>query len=249
MKSELIEYPIWLPSTVKSMVSDYLLSLQNTIEVFSDEPGSFYYLNAKKQLQNFSRFQSIYTSSHMKDIWSELYAISSEATDELATEFFIFEQAYSHTVETHEIIVEKIVKSKSTLKMLQKVSEAIPVENDSPFDYVSTCMPKGFTNNLSVFIENLKQKINKFELNERSISHYSSYYCPIPKKFKGNLGLRNFFVHKLYLFFQKHYGAPMYSKITTIIFLIFDEALDSNHILKLCKDANKHLSEDYLFKI
>lgn len=246
MKPELIEFPKWLAPTVKIKVCEYLSSLQNTIEVFSDdESESFYYLYAEEQLQNFRRFQLIYTSTHMKDIWTELYEISSEATEELATDFFTYEQAYTQIVDMHEANVEEIIKSKIALKRLQEVSEIIPVENDSPFDYVATSMPKGFTDNLNIFVENLKQKINT---NECNISYYSTYLGPITKKFKGNLGLRTFFVHKIYLFFQKHYGAPMYSKIATIIFVIFGEALDSNHVLKLCKGANKHLDEDYSFK-
>ncbi|HFR5645367.1 TPA: hypothetical protein ACHW7I_001575, partial [Legionella pneumophila] len=163
MESELIEFPQWLVPAIKIKVKEFLSSLQNMSEVFSHEPSSFYYLFANDQLQNFKRFQSIYTSTHMKDIWVELYKISSEATEELATDFFTFEHAYSQIIFMHESNVEKILKSKIALKRLQEALEIIPTENDSPFDHVSTSMPKEFPDMLNIFIENLKEKINKFE--------------------------------------------------------------------------------------
>lgn len=227
-ESPSIHLPHWLPIEIQTNIKEELIF----IEEQKNSPARLYVDMYPAFVKYFNRLKPAYTSENLKDFWLSLYKESPEKTINFSSYLSRVENEYDGAIRLLYKHRAEIVTCERMLKEALKLYETMEEYACHYFGHMLQKNHSKLMEELAKFQKKTKKDLREFKKHCKGESYLFDDGWLLSRQHKSKNSLAIYFTRKIYLYFQKHFGKPMYNEISLILNATFKTNYTANEVLK-----------------
>lgn len=225
-----VNLPSWITSDVRLIVEEQI----NMMASYQNDRVRLKYDVYSLFVHYFTRVIVVFTDNRMQTIWNKLNTFSGDAAKDFARVLFFIENAYDGALTLIDKHKDEIKSYKKVIALAEQLHDAMEEYSCHYYGHMTQNNHAEIMDDLKLFRIDSIRSLDEFIQYTRSDSYMSASYWPITRKCHGDKSLAIFFIRKIYHFFQRNFGKPMYNDIAHIIDVIFKLPFNENDIIKHC---------------